>query len=178
MKQKELLAESMNNDEQMKVVERAFKRTQRELAPYQSATSQLTDVSFNHALGRPQFGVPLALNTTILAGAFQHSQQVVGPPITHCTQRPGERLATRGSLGKLFKSNKHCWRCGFQKKIHVRSGTAFGDKCANNCGHEQCSKCNERVLDCHAVGFVGPHCPNEPVPNTQDAVADWWKDEV
>jgi len=179
LKQKELLTEAMNNDEELKRVECVFKQTRREITPHQSATSQLTNITYNHTLGVPQFGVPLALNTTILAGAFQHRQSnTFGPPIMYRTQKPPQQLATRGSLGKLFKSNKYCWRCGFQKKTHVRSGTPFGDKCYRNCGYEQCSKCNQRVVDCHAIGLVGPHCANEAVPSTEEMVADWWKDDV
>jgi len=98
-----------------------------------------------------------------------------GPPITYKTAQTTPPMASRSSLRKLFKNNKCCWRCGFQKKAHVRSGTAFGDKCSRNCGYEQCSKCNQRVIDFHPIGFVGPHCCNDPVPITQERVSDWYK---
>ena len=177
VKQKELLAEAASNDKEMKEIERMFKATRKELQPHQSATNRLTNISYEHNLGQPQFGVPIALNTPILANAFQRNQCTAGPPIVCKTQQPTPRLATKGSLGKLFKSNKCCWRCGFRKNTHARSGASFGDKCMRNCGYEQCSKCNQRVIDCHAIGFVGPHCPNEAAPSTQETVADWWKDE-
>ena len=178
---KELLAESasMHSDDQMKKIERVFKDTRRQLQPHQSATPHLTNITYNPSLGRAQFGVPMALNTTIAAGAFQHNPTNNGPAIMFRTVplRPAPS-ATRSSLGNLFKSNKYCWRCGYQKKIHVRSGTSFGDKCTKNCGYEQCSKCNERVSDCHSIGFVGPHCPKEATAATQDTVNDWWKNGV
>jgi len=78
-KHKELLAEAMNNnDEQLQLVERVFKRTRRELQPHQARASSLTNVTYDAQLGRPQFGVPMALNTTIAAGAFQLSGNSMG----------------------------------------------------------------------------------------------------
>jgi len=179
-KHQELLAESasINNDEHMRRIKCVFKDTRRELPPHQSATPHLTTITYNPQLGRPQFGVPMALNTTTAAGAFHHDQNsTVGPPIMFRTAPTMPAVtATRSQLGKFFKSSKCCWCCGFQKRVHIRSGTSFGDRCAGNCGYEQCSKCNQRMSDCHSRDMFGPHCPMPAVPTTQANVADWWKE--
>jgi len=173
-RQKEMLAESMANDSHILEVERVFRTTRREMQqqPHQSTAPNLSQMLYQQQLGCPQFGVPLALNTPIVAGAFQQSTGM-GPPTTFRSPRPAVTVVSKTALGKLFRFNKYCWRCGFQKRAHVRSGTPFGDKCIGNCGYEQCSKCNQRIFDCHSIGLVGPHCPLEATERTPD----WWKED-
>lgn len=158
-------------------VENVFRTTRRAMLPHQSAATELPIHQHNPQLGTPQFGVPSALNTSVAIGAFQRNLQPTGPAIAFRSLLPPplKPPPTKGALGKNFKGNRYCWRCGFQKKLHSRSNTPFGDKCAGNCGYEQCSKCNNRLADYHENGYVGPHCPNETAPQLQETVSDWWK---
>mgnify|MGYP007080208264 CR=1 FL=1 len=176
-KQKELLALNSSNDPELKRVEEVFRQTRRQMAPHQSAATCDPAIQYNRALGAPQFGVPMALNTTIAANAFAVTTANSATPITfnRNVHVPTRKAIARSTLGKDFRYSKCCWRCGFQKKIHIRSGMRFGDHCRGNCGYEQCSKCGERVGDCHEIGYIGPHCPNATSPSTAEHVADWWK---
>jgi len=173
---KELIDLSSRHDPQLQRTECVFKRTRKDLPPHQSAASVLPDIAHNSQLGRPQFGVPMTLNTQFAAAAFQHNNTALGPAVVMRLAQLPTKAATRSSLGKLFKQNKHCWRCGFQKRPHVRSGAPFGDKCRDNCLCEQCSKCNQRVVDHHAKEFVGPRCPHPTAEATLNNVSDWCKE--
>ena len=157
-------------DPQLREVEKVFRSTRKEMTPHQSAIMCNPDAQCNRQHGRVQFGVPMALNTPIVANAF-----FVNHAITCRAATPQRPSIMRSSLGKEFRYNKFCWRCGFQKKMHNRAGNSFGDMCRGNCGYEQCSKCNQRVADCHEPGCTGPHCPSGAVPVTMENVSSWWK---
>ena len=167
-KQKEY--ERMNKEiGQITHVDNVFRSTRRQLLPHQSAATSLPSHTYNPQLGVPQFGVPMALNTTVAANAFHQNTGTNGPAIRFRSQQQIPNLQpTKGALGKLFKGNRYCWKCGFQKRFHTRSATPFGDRCSGNCGYEQCSKCNNRLVDFHRPGWVGPHCPNQAAPHLQE----------
>jgi len=145
--QKQKECERMNKEiGQLRQVDNVFRTTRRLLLPHQSAAATLPQHAYNPNLGVLQFGVPMALNTTVAAGAFHQNTGAPGPPILfRRLQQTQKQPQTKGALGKLFKGNKCCWRCGFQKRYHSRSGTPFGDHCHGNCGYKQCSKCNNRI---------------------------------
>jgi len=146
--------------------------TRRQLPPHQ-AVHNCTPVDFNQVVGRPLFGVPLVLNTDVAAAAFQTNQQATGPPILYrpLPERPVLQ-AKRSVLGKKFRALKFCWRCGFQKKLHLRANVPFGDNCHSNCLHDECSKCGWRLEDFHDGNMVGPFCPRQA---TQKDCGDWYK---
>jgi len=83
-------------------------------------------------------------------------------------------VVTRTALGKDFRGLKYCWRCGYQKKLHIRAGLPYGDKCHGNCLRDECSKCGWRIEDCHENNLYGPFCTPQP---TQKDCKHWYKKE-
>mgnify|MGYP000263817394 CR=1 FL=1 len=136
------------------------------LAPHQSAVN-CRPINFNIQNGTPSFGAPYALNTDVAANAFQHDpNQNNQMPILCRTLPTATTPMTRSALGKTFNAKKFCWRCGWQKTLHLRAGVSFGDHCTTNCQHEQCSKCNCRI-EFHKDGRIGPHCKEDPHANSK-----------
>jgi len=125
----ELLLLNSKEDPQLREVEKVFRSTRKEMTPHQSAITCNPDVQYNRQHGRVQFGVPMALNTHIVANVFFVNGATAAVPITYRASTPQRPSITRSSLGKEFRYNKYCWRCGFQKKIHNRAGNSFGDMC-------------------------------------------------
>jgi len=152
-RQKQLEGMSRANDPIIQRMETELRTTRRLLAPHQSAIN-CAPINFGRQIGTPSFGVPYALNADIAANAFQHNQHPTAEnpnPIilrTLPTVTPQPPQITRGALGVSFKAKKFCWRCGWQKKQHVRANMPFGDGCTGNCGYEQCSKCDCRLFPC------------------------------
>lgn len=102
--------------------------------------------------GRASFGAPFALNAIIAAATFQHLKPVTPQTTTHApfqihaiTKQP----TVANTLGTKFKTNKCCWRCGYSKKNHSQLSFTFGHNCDHNCHCQDCSKCGERIQDCH-----------------------------
>jgi len=176
---KELQALSRKrSDPAMQRMEDVFRTTRRAMAPHQEAVI-CDPIDYNNirGLGRPQFGVPLALNTEITANAFEYTQN--GAAIIY--RRPNNQLATaqpitRDALTSSFNARTHCWRCGCQRKTHLRLSIPFGDGCYGNCLHDECSKCCERVEDYHMDRFIGPHCPKATSSKSQVA-HKWYKEK-
>jgi len=175
-KQQELLALASKEDAGNKNIERVFKetRTEMRLMPQQDAHN--CGPVQHPQVGRPTFGVPFALNTNAAARAFEVNQGA-GPPMLFRKQQSTKAFqVNRGALGAQFRAKKHCWKCGFQKTLHLRAGLAFGDECNNNCHREECSKCFERIGDCHTDGLVGPFCNKEPHSNSKHN--DWFSEST
>jgi len=172
LKQKELEQISKKNDAAMQDMERVFKQTRRDVATTQHQdTQQCQPIRYDTTLGRPQFGVPFALNTNIVANAFHCNQQNNGI-VYRAPNTVAVTPMTRNELGASFKARTHCWRCGYQRKTHVRLGISFGDGCHGNCLFDECSKCCERVSDCHPDKRHGPHCTKSVSGNSK--VAHLW----
>jgi len=172
---KELLHLS-NDPTGFEAVYQTFRTTRREMTTPHQGVVTCTAVEYNPNVGRPQFGAPLPLNTQFVANAFQHGTQHQQPMVFRQQVVPIQHHITKSSLGKKFKAKRCCWRCGFQKKEHIRLQVPFGDGCKKNCCYEQCSKCNNRLelLDSHPTGAGGPHCRNETHASCLDRVNDWY----
>lgn len=172
-RQKELqsLFNENKNDPLMKQMEQCLHDTRKEMHPHQTAAVTLP-VQYNSRLGRPQFGVPYALNTDIATNAFQYNNTRTSIQYKAVPNGAALRI-TREILGKSFKARSFCWKCGFKKSQHLRANEPFGGDCKRNCGHEECSKCYTRItFECHSNGRIGPHCTNEPHP-TKSKYDDW-----
>jgi len=126
--------------------------------------------------GRASFGAPTALNAAVSAAAFQHANNVTpnvgrAPFGVRTITKPASTILN--ILGQKFKVNACCWRCGFSKKCHSQLQVTFGKKCDHNCHRGDCSKCGERIKDCHPdQQHVGPLCAKEPCAGSP--CCDWF----
>ena len=137
-----------------------FRATRRLMPPTQDV-HHCQPIQHQRHLGNPLFGAPTALNAEIAAGAYQQNN---GRNIPHmCRRIPTQQIApiARSALGPTFRAKKCCWRCGWQKTLHLRAGMPFGDSCTGNLGCEHCSKCWNRATECHMGDRIGPHCNKE-----------------
>jgi len=159
-------------DKDFEELDNKLRDNRRAMPAHQEATT-CVPVNYRPHLGTPHFGVPLPLNTNISAAAFQHNKERNAVPIVYKTNTVSvTNTKKKGNLGRLYKSNKYCWNCGYQKKFHTRFQFAFGDSCCNNCGYKACSKCGWRISDFHRDGLFGPFCTRE---GTQKGCDDWYK---
>lgn len=149
-------------------------RTKRDLAPTQGY-ERVGTLAYNHQVGRAIFGNPVALNAHIAAEAVNYCTPVNGFA-PHAVRPPLHCVSPNLLLGSKFKRNKYCFKCGFQKKLHLDAGEPFGPKYQRNCLREECSKCFERVKDFHQAGAVGPHCTK--FASRYSKYNDWFKDGV
>ena len=103
--------------------------------------------------GMVPFGMPMALNPTILQGAMQglvaqEANTTIGRPfVVH--QRPD--IVSHALTG--FRKLAWCITCGFRKNQHVVQTESFGSKCRRDC----CAKCGWLKKN-HRNGLMGPFC--------------------
>lgn len=177
-KQKELARLQSKTDPNMREMEATFKATRSRMLPHQHATCcRPVDYNNTNITGRAIFGVPYALNATVAANAFQHNPQSHqnAPILFRQAQQLGPvKTFTRKELGANFKAKTYCWRCGYQRKTHIRFGIPFGNDCHSNCLFDQCSKCGWRIKECHAGSAYGPHCPRD-TSETSTVAGEWFK---
>jgi len=161
-------------DPAMVAMENVFRTTRRQLPNHQEATMcQQVDYATN--FGAPNFGVPFALNSTISINAFQMNVNQQHAPIVYQHPLITEQrvIPSRKGLDASFRAKLHCWKCGYQRKTHLRLGISFGDACHSNCLFDECSKCCERISGCHSNNLQGPFCP-KAVSSKSKVATDWY----
>jgi len=163
---------STQQDNDLKELEKDLRANRKSITPHQAAETCVPGTFFQ--MGTPQFGAPLALNNNAAVSAFKRStnnKETAVPIIHRDNTTTNVKRRVKSALGKDFKSSKHCWKCGFQRKLHF----PFGDNCNNNSGNEECSKCGWRMSDHHQDGMHGPFCDREA---TKEDCANWCKQKL
>lgn len=123
-------------------------RSNRRMLPAPPPTAMFTPLVYHNQRGRPAFGAPMPLNTTILAGAFDTA--------TGALRRPQNVPVNR----RVFRSRMFCTTCGAEKKEHAPVERNMKPwVCFRGCCH-----CCGRLQQCHDRGMMGPKCRNAEHP--------------
>ena len=176
-KREELRRLQSKKDPLMEQMEAAFRSTRGQSAQHQGvAQCQPLQCNNHNVSGHPFCGVPFALNPETAVNAFQCNQLPHQDAAMLCRQPTSrqERTCTRQALGGTFKARTHCWKCGHQRKTHIRLGIPFGDDCHSNCLFDECSKCGWRMRDHHKNNVHGPRC-DRPIGSSSKVAGEWHK---
>ncbi|CAB9518950.1 hypothetical protein SEMRO_976_G226900.1 [Seminavis robusta] len=168
------------NDPAMNELDATLRNNRRNRQPTQQAEI-VQGIQYNQMFGgQTPFGTPTALNTNIAASGMVNapraSQQMA--PFALRTVNPNQiaRPTTMNPVGPNYRRNKYCVKCGYSKRLHGQLKHVFGFGCDSNCGHEQCSKCGERVELHNNPQRVGPYCHKAAFAGS--SFYDWYKEPV